>query len=341
MKRFIISVKVFCSVTMIILLLIFPKSASQSVSDSIQVCLGTIIPSMFAFMAISTFIINEGLHSVIFRPLYFLLHRVIRLDQSTFAIFCLSLIGGYPVGIKLLKDRIRLDENYRKIAENSAMFCYCISPSFAVTMIGLGIFSSAEAGMIVYLSNVAACITVAIFFGKNNGISDKICSKTKSGMIYAVQSSALSLFTVCTVIVAFNVILSMCSELFKTAGVTLEPSVLGFFEISNLLKMTSDLNMLPLISAISSFGGICVLVQCTAICGGALSLKRFLISRIPIAFLSGIYCAVFLQLFDISIPASGAVHYTFEFNANQIVLPLLMEMNIILFNKKIKNLRKG
>lgn len=341
MKRFIKVAKVCCTLIIIVLLLIFPKSASQSVYDSIQVCLGTIIPSMFAFMAISTFIINEGLHSIIFRPLYFLLHRIIRLDRSTFAIFCLSLIGGYPVGIKLLRDRLHYDESYRKTAENSAMFCYCISPSFAVTMIGLGVYSSIEAGMIVYLSNAAACITAAVIFGSNSGASDEKQSKTGGGMIYAIRSSALSLFTVCTVIVAFNVILSMCSELLKAAGATLPPSALGFFEISNLLKIPPEINSLPLISGISSFGGLCVLMQCAAVCGGAFSLGRFLLSRVPIALLSGFYCAVFLHFFDISVPASGAVRYTFEFNANEIVLPLLMAMNVILFSKKEKKFAKG
>lgn len=341
MKRIINIAKVCCTLSVIILLLIFPKSASQSVYDSIQVCLGTIIPSMFAFMAISTFIINEGLHSIIFRPLYFLLHRIIRLDRNTFAIFCLSLIGGYPIGIKLLRDRLYYDEFYRKTAEKSAMFCYCISPSFAVTMIGLGVYSSVEAGMIVYLSNAAACITLAVIFGADSGTAAEKQSKTDGGMIYAIRSSALSLFTVCTVIVAFNVILSMCLELFKAAGITLSPSVLGFFEISNLLKITPKISYLPLISGISSFGGLCVLVQCAAVCGGAFSLRQFLISRIPTAFLSGIYCAVFLQFFEISVPASGTARYTFEFNANEIVLPLLMAMNIILFNKKEKILRKG
>lgn len=340
MKRLVKALKACCAVTMIILLINFPESASQSVYDSMQVCIGTIIPSMFAFMTISTFIISEGLHDIIFRPLYFIFHRIIRLDRSTFGIFCLSLIGGYPVGIKLLRDRLSEDENYRRTAENSAAFCYCISPSFAVTMIGLGIFSSAEAGMLIYLSNAAACIAAAIFLGKDNIISKENHFRKNGGLIYAVHSSALSLFTVCTVIVAFNVILSMSSELLGIAGINVSQSFLGFFEISNLLKMQPEISSLPLISGISSFGGICVLVQCIAVCGKAFSLKRFLISRVPIALLSSVFCIVFLQFFEISVPASGAAQYTFEFNANEIVLPLLMAMNIILFTKR-KKFTKG
>lgn len=322
-------------------LLIFPQKAAQSVSDSISVCIGTIIPAMFAFMAISTYIINEGLHSVIFKPLYFVLSRVIRLDKDSFSIFCLSLIGGYPVGIKLLREAVENAFISRKNAENNACFCYCISPSFAVTMIGLGIFSSAEAGMLVYLSNAAACILMAVLFGKRNNAPQITRSRSAGGIIGAVRSSAASLFTVCTVIVAFNVILCAITETLGVFGITLPTFILGSAEISNLLRLPPDVQLLPLISGICSFGGVCVLAQCLALCSNVFSLKRFLLMRTPTAILSGIICFIIMHFAEISAPASSGSVYAFTFDSNGIVLIALMAMNIILFSKNEKNLQKG
>lgn len=342
MKKNIIKLaKISGAVALSVLLMVFPERAARSVTDSINVCIGTIIPSMFAFMTISTYLIGEGLHGTVFKPLYFVLKRIIRLDADTFGIFCLSLIGGYPVGIKLLREQVEQNGSYREQAETAAGFCYCISPSFAVTMIGLGIYSSAEAGMFVYISNVLACVVMAAIFGKRNLSIKKAAPHSSAGIIGAVSSSALSLFTVCTVIVAFNVILSMLTELSKRIGIYLPEYILGFAEISNLLKLPPNLNFLPLISSICSFGGICVLLQCSAICRKSFSLRKFIVMRIPTAILSGVICYVMLQLFEISVPVSNGAGYVFTFDANVIVLITLMAMNVILFSKSEKNLQKG
>lgn len=342
MKKRIIKYTKICGVIVLsTLLLIFPESAARSVSESIGICIGTIIPSMFAFMAISSYLICEGLHGVIFKPLYFIIGKIIRLDSETFGIFCLSMVGGYPVGINLLKEQFEQNDSCRKEIETAAGFCYCISPSFAVTMIGLGIYSSAEAGFLVYISNVLACCVMAAVFGRKKLSEKKGVPRSSFGIIGAVRSSALSLFTVCTVIVAFNVILSMLTELSGKIGLNLPEYILGFAEISNLLKLPPRLELLPLISGICSFGGICVLIQCAAICGKAFSLKLFLLMRIPTAVLSGLICFILLQLFEISIPASGGGVYAFTFDENGIVLITLMAMNVILFSKNEKNLQKG
>lgn len=340
-KKLFKGAKIFGVGVLSVVLLLFPEKAAQSVSDSISVCVGTIIPAMFAFMAISTYIINEGLHSVIFKPLYFISGRIIRLDEDSFSIFCLSLIGGYPVGIKLLREAVENAFISKKSAENTACFCYCISPSFAVTMIGLGIFSCAEAGMLVYLSNAAACVLMAALFGKRNNTPQITRNRQTSGIIGAVRSSAFSLFTVCTVIVAFNVIISALTETLGVFGITLPTYILGSAEISNLLRLPPNTQLLPLISGICSFGGVCVLAQCTALCSDVFSLKRFLLMRIPTAILSGIICFILMRFVEISVPASGGTGYAFAFDSNGIALIALMAMNVILFSKNEKNLQKG
>lgn len=70
-----------------------------------------IIPSLFAFMALSTFLINSGLYQIIFKPLYWLLKSFIKLSEEEMSIFLLSMIGGYPVGAKLLFDLAKRGDN--------------------------------------------------------------------------------------------------------------------------------------------------------------------------------------------------------------------------------------
>lgn len=326
-----------------VLLIVFSENVAESVVHSIQVCISSMIPSMFAVMAISTYIISQGYDRIVFRPLYFLLRPIFRLDRHTLAVFLLSLLGGYPLGIKLLREKIAQNKNYSAIAERAAVFCYCISPPFAVNMIGIGIYGSAEVGGIVYFSNALSCMILAAVYSRFFEPTDEYVPKREeTGLISAVSSASHALFTVCTVLIAFNAALEAIRSLLRLMSVSFDPFLSGLFEISNLLALERpSLALLPFISAISAFGGICVIFQCFAICGGAFSLKKFLIGRLIAAFLSAGICRVLLHVCSPSLSALAQGGYHYRFSSDRGVWILLVLMAIIFFEKNKKNFKKG
>ncbi|MGN0655565.1 MAG: hypothetical protein ACI4KR_02120 [Ruminiclostridium sp.] len=327
-----------------ILITIFSRETSASVVNSIHICVNAIIPSMFAFMAISSYIISSGLYRYISAPFYFLLRGVIRLDKQSFSIFMLSLIGGYPTGVKLISEITAHNKNYHAIAEKLSAICYCVSPPFAITMLGLGIFGSEEAGVIIYISNVLACITAAAIFTRMFPINtDNSGREEKSGgLISAVNGTAASLITVCAVIVAFNVLLTAFQCVAGLFSIEIPDGILGLLEISNLLKTQNpSASLLPFVSAASSFGGVCVLVQCAALAKKQFSLKYFLIMRLPCAALSGFFASVIMNFWEISVTASPiSAYYSFVFSADKAVILLLTAMCILIFLKNEKIFKK-
>lgn len=343
MRRVISFLKIGGICVIAVLLIVFSENVADSVVRSIQVCISSMIPSMFAVMAISTYIISQGYDRVVFRPFYFLLRPIFRLDRHTLAVFLLSLLGGYPIGIKLMRERIAQNKNYSAIAERAAVFCYCISPPFAVNMIGVGIYGSAEVGGIVYLSNALSCVILAAVYTRFFDPADEyIPNKQGMGLISAVSSASHALFTVCTVLIAFNAALEAVQSLLRLMSVSLDPFLSGVFEISNLLTLDRpSLALLPLISAISAFGGVCVIFQCFAICGGAFSLKKFLIGRLLSALLSAGICQVLLYVCAPSLPASAQGGYHYRFSTDRGVWILLVLMAIIFFEKNKKIFKKG
>ncbi|MCM1334390.1 MAG: hypothetical protein NC084_10860 [Bacteroides sp.] len=343
MQRFISYLKIVGVGTVAVLLIVFSENVAASVVHSIRVCVSSMIPSMFAVMAISTYILSKGYDRVIFRPLCFLLRPFFRLDRDTLSVFLLSLIGGYPLGIKLLKERISQNKNYSAIAEHASVFCYCISPPFAVNMIGVGIYGSAEIGGIVYLSNALSCILLAAvysrFFRSDPGYVPK---DRDAGLVFDVSSAANALFTVCTILIAFNAALEAVRSLLAIFSVSIDPLLSGAFEISNLLSLDRpSLALLPWISAISAFGGICVIFQCFAICGNAFSLKKFLIGRLISAILSAGICHILLYLFSPALPASAQSGTLYRFSTDRGVWVLLVLMAMIFFEKNKKIFKKG
>ena len=87
-----------------IFIIIFSEQASLTVVKSINTCLDVIIPSTFIFMVISSYILSNELYKVIFLPFLIVLKKILKLNERQLSVFLLSLIGGYPIGLKLLKE---------------------------------------------------------------------------------------------------------------------------------------------------------------------------------------------------------------------------------------------
>ena len=328
------------------LALFFPNEAAASAVNSIDVCLGTIIPSMFAFMAITTYILSSGVYRVIFRPVLWLARKIVKADDRILSVFLLSLFGGYPIGVKLLKEIIAENKNSPEAVNccrDSSMFCYCISPTFALIMLGNGVFGSTGAGAVIYISNVLACIITAAAVSRSCKLkAGQVGTSVNGGIVDAVNSASRALFTVCTVIVAFNTLIACLGAFAALFGITFPPLFAGALEISNLLKLREpSVNLIPIVSAIASAGGICVLLQCTAVVKGAFPVKRFIIARIPCAALSALISWILLQFFDISVSVSTlSSEYTYTFSANKVIVLILIAMCIIIFHKSDKILKK-
>lgn len=290
------------------------KAAVEAARRSVETCLSVIIPSLFAFMVFSRIVIKSGIADTALFPFYKLSSFWFKGSRRDFSIFVLSLIGGYPVGISLLKEEIAYNKNYTAIAEKMLCFCYCGSPSFIIQIAGLSVLKSTKAGFIVYLSNVLACLTAAVIinvFGIPKRNMCKVCIPdpkiTLNDFTESISSTVKSLSVICGTIIAFNIIL----ELLNYAGITgiLEDAGIGnaaaaAFEISNLsLFKGKGGAVLPLLCGLTSFGGLCIIMQTAALSKGKIPLKKFMLSRIPIAFLSSLYGCLLLKLFPIAMEA--------------------------------------
>ena len=328
--------------------IVYSGEVSESIFKSINTCLEVIIPSTFIFMVLSSFILSSGLYETLFRLLYKPLGKFIKTDRYIISVFLLSLVGGYPVGFKLLKDLIAENKNYSEIVTYCAPFCYCISPSFAVTMLGLGIFGSIEAGFIIYLSNVITCIIISVFYSCTHKLT--INNTDKKQNIYngkiteSINSSVISLIKMCSVIIFFNSVITVfecfCSEIV----IQMPDALKSILEISNILNYKSiSPSNLPYISSLASVGGVCVIFQCKSLIENSFSLNSFLISRLFAALISYIATRIIMIFWDISTPTShfGNESYIFNFNANKGATIFLLIMCIFLMQKSEKNLKKG
>ncbi len=347
MKHVIKIVKIISVIIFALISAICSENISESIVNSINICINVIIPSMFIFMVISTYILSSGLYKIIFSPLHYVLKKILKLDNELFSIFLLSLIGGYPIGVQLLNGLISQNKNYSAIAEKSSGFLYCISPSFAITMLGLGLYGSVEAGFIIYFSNAFSCFLTAVICSRiyNLKLTDKNTIATSYGSITdAVNSSSKTLLKICSIIVFFNSIITAFECLLIYSGLELPETIKAILEISNILRIKGmSVSSLPFISALASFGGICVLIQCFSLVKGRYSLKKFFLLRFCNAVLSFIITHIIVNTTEISIPAFAAYNEisVFNFSHQGSACIFLLIMFIFFMQKSEKNFKKG
>jgi hypothetical protein len=316
------TMKIIAATAIIILLLsalIFDsRNMTGAVVASIETCLYTIIPALFGFMAISSYLLRSGLYRILFKPLFMIFRHVTKLSEEEFGIFLLSLFGGYPVGAKLISER-RGNHRSSGISSDAQCaplqkllpFCYCPSPGFVISVVGIGLFANAKVGFAVYLSNMAACVVIAVLCR-----GGRLCPPAKiaisagghgspplqlNSFTPAVLSASSALFPVCAVVVAFGVIRGALQF------IGLESRLLfAFLEVSNTSALAPNPALLPLIAALFSTGGLCILMQIPALTAKRIPLRGFFLWRIPAAVLSALFCRIFMFFIDFTayVPAS-------------------------------------
>ena len=290
------------------------KGISTTVFESIYLCLNTIIPSLFAFLTLSTFIMSSGL------------------IKSNTAIFILSMLGGYPVGAKLISDKIKANPSYKKTGENMLMYCFCGSPVFLIAITNLGIY--------VWLSNMIACFVFAVVMNikintkkqKNNQSLNHMVSRSTNHcqlFVDSVTSAGIVLYKICVMVIIFGVVIRMLELIGINNNI-----LYSFIEITNVIKTQANP---AVIAALTSMGGVCIMFQVAAICNEKLRLRKFLIARIPIAILSAGICHLITR--NLVVPRGEALEtiavHRIEVSSGRSVLAsiCLLIMTLLLLRK--------
>jgi len=331
-----------------ILILINPSEVSSAVSAAVGDCLEVIIPSLFAFTALSVYLQKSGLYRTVLKPLAFPLSKLLRLDEELCAVIILGNIGGYPVGIKLLSSLVSSGRLDREDASRLLCCCYGSGPSFVVGIAGLRVFGSAAAGGMIFASCFLSSLVMAALVRSKGEITLK---PEKNGVrfgaecfISSVESAARVMFTVCVMITGFAVInrvleltgvFSLLESLLELLGMGENSAAVirSAFEVSRLSSLKPGAWVMPLCAALLSFGGICVLTQVQALSGG-ISLKRFILSRLPVSIMSALFTVPAALLYERTAETIAAGVRTEPSSANAIASAGVLIMSGILLSQR-------
>ena len=286
-------------------LVLYPAEVSAAVRLSAERCLNVLIPSLFAFMAVSAMLISSGSAAMLSRPFRLFSRYILRMPDSLFAVMLISFAAGYPVGVKLISDMLDKGEIDEKTASSAASFCYCGGPAFYSGAVGLAVFGSRDVGTLIFLSVLSADLVLAVVVCRFSELKAKTVDKHNKGgalLVSSVNSAGKSMAAVCMTVIFFSSMTALCdccglfSFIQRLFGLTDNGMTVlkAFIELTSLTELEGcPYNLLPVICAACSFGGVCIIMQLFALKSERMSLLRFIELRPLAAVLSALFCKLY------------------------------------------------
>ncbi len=324
----------FFSITFILvfaaLILVNPAPCKKATVYSLNLCSQVLIPSLFPFTFCVIFILNSRILNYVKFPDK-LIKKIFGMDSYLFSIFLLSLIGGYPLGAKIINEA----SINKKTSQAMLNYCVNAGPAFIITAIGNGIFQSNKIGILLFVSHIIPSFIIAAFHKKELNFKKVKALKSISvsdNFVISAASSASALVSICSLVILFSVITAYFNN-FKF----LKP-ITFILEVTNSVSNTQNI---LLISALLGFSGISVWCQVYSVSQKVKpKFINFLACRISHSVLSVIFTYLGIKLFGITLPTLSnfkSFSYSIFYESSAIGISLFILILLFMISLKEKN----
>ncbi len=350
MKRFL---KYYLLIYIALIILINPQSAVYYSKNALLMIEEILIPSLFPFFVCSGLLIYSGLAETLSNKISFVMKPIFNINGSGAAAVVLGLLSGYPLGAETAIKLYKNGSVSKTECERLMAFSNNSGPLFIMGTVGLSIFKSQKAGVILYICHILSALTVGVIFrfykrGETFSLSkQKKPAEVKSlGEIYknALSGSLKSIAFVSGTVLFFSVILNITADLLPNGIFTDFLVLLG--EVTSGIKRVSasqiDFTRKLLLSALSvGFAGLSVHLQVISIAHGkGISLKPYLMGKFMHAIFAVLYTAILLKISPITQTAfaggssiSGAFFFASVFTCFTFVSLIVLAILTLIIEK--------
>lgn len=289
----------------------FSKECSQGVINGISFCVTVLVPSLFIFMVIASYIANSTIAQSLGKCLSIPTRKLLRLPDVSAVALILSLIGGYPVGARCVATLYKSEAISKTEAQKLSMMAVCAGPGFIINYIGNALLNNKKAGVVLLISQVVAFAVIAIVCGRcmkiNTEYSGKSTASRHTGIVEAVHSGCISTVNMCAMVIVFSAIISVCDRVFFDKPL-LKDMITGLLEVTTACNRLSARYPLYVTSFLTGFGGISVHFQIfSALKDIGINKCLFFLLRILQGIIAGGITYIFLILFPESTEVFSSV----------------------------------
>lgn len=250
------------------LVLIFDAhTAFQGASDGIQLCIYTVVPSLFPFIVFSIMLNGAllGSRAWVLQPL----GKLLGIPKGSESLLLLGLIGGYPVGAQCVHQTYCNGQISKMDAEHLLSFCNNAGPAF-IFGLTTGLFTFKWTGWILWGTQIlSALLTGFLLSRRTTGVCSVHADKPVK-FNHAVTQSARIVASICCWVILFRLLIAVLNRwIICLLPVGLKCTVYGFLELTNGCVELNGIHCegirLILASMFLSAGGLCVAMQTAAV----------------------------------------------------------------------------
>ena len=252
---------------LMLLLILDADTAKNAAISAIELCMGVVIPSLFPFFVITTYLNNNLLGLSI--PGAKRIGKLLSIPSGCESLLVVGLIGGYPVGAQLVADACRenlLSKNTGKILLG---YCSNAGPAFIFGVAGV-LFSSIHITLALWIIHLVSALLNGYLLPRPKELLSvntniKVCTIAK-----ALQKSISICAFVCGWIVIFKIGITFLDQInLSVCNPVISTVIKGLFELSNgcilLYEIQNEAIRFLIVSGLLAFGGICVLLQTVSV----------------------------------------------------------------------------
>ncbi len=266
-----------------VVLTVYGKYSADGAKQGLEICINSVVPSLLPFMATATYLLKSdiltkqgGFGERLSRILF-------RLPKESLLIYFLSLIGGYPIGAKLIGDGVNQGILSKNQGKRMMLFCINPGPAFVINIVGVFMLNSKKAGIIllfgVTLSSFFMGLASAVLEKNDRCIKVKKADFTQTPLLDAVNDSIKGILSICIWIILFGAFSGIVNALDFSQNVKLWFNMLG--EVTAGCSVSVKSFPLSVTAFVLGFSGICIHFQVMQyVKQTGLRYKHFFVSRI-------------------------------------------------------------
>ncbi len=329
-------------------LLIYPSYTARGIKSGLLLLGENIIPSLFPFMVLSTYISQSSATEFVARLIDKPAVKIWNINGNGLIAVILGLIGGYPVGAKTVAEFYRDGKFSQQEASKLMNWCVNPGPAFVITAVGTFMLNNTVSGIILYASSILSSLCIGIFtrfFNNTEVLKKPTLSKKESNsnlLIKSVAAGSEGMLSMCGWVLTFSAVASLTDAIISTEGLRLFLQCIA--EVTTGCGICTQVPLpLPALSAVIGFGGFAVIAQVTPYlnkCG--VSVKQFICWKAINGALSAFICSVILKFFPQSVAVSGSsyTHSPIPALSNGIYVALILLLMCLVFIFEVDNKRK-
>lgn len=259
-----------------LVLILDGKTALSGARDGIDLCLRTLVPSLFPFFVLSNLLTGNlmGQPLKLLRPL----GRLCHIPEGAESLLAIGLLGGYPVGAQNIAQCFRSDQLSRSDAQRMVIFCNNAGPAFLFGIIG-PLFPDMRYAWLLWIIHMLSALIVGMLLPCEHDHAAVQTQEHTPSFSEALERSVKVMALVCGWVVLMRMLLVILERwVFWAQPAAVQVILAGILELSNgcvqLARIENDGLRFIIAAGFLSLGGVCVAMQTVSVAKG-LSLRLY------------------------------------------------------------------